>query len=213
MLTRLLHALRFVGVLSLLAALGLTIGLVTDELMSRSAPVAADQLTIDSYPTATPSACQAGALDAARAQLPALGITWSWARIPEADVLARAFLPSRHVVLDPEFRCDTVTTTTYHEWMHVASTEHYGGARTLRGEVVGDSIDPDTGRPWRTATHEVVADCGAALLADHFGTPSDLHVYADRAGGCTPDLTLLALDIVHAGGMDLPGPAGRVLAL
>lgn len=201
--TFLTRALQSVAFLALLAALGMTIGMVGEELGDRAAAVTADAQRADTdYPAATPDACQTEALRTARSRLPDLGIEWRWADLERA--VGTALLRSRIAMLDPVLDCADVPVVAYHEWTHIATTDYYGGPEMLTGAVVGKQIDPTTKRPFVTDIHEVVADCAGALLAGKFGDRAVYNPYMDRADGCAPGTMALVHEILAHAGVRLP---------
>lgn len=206
------RALQAVAFLALLAALGITIGLVGEELGDRAARVTADAQQVETaYTPATPDACQVAALDTARSRLPGLGIEWRWADLERA--VGTALLRSRVVMLDPELDCADVASTAYHEWVHIATTDYYGGPEMLTGAVVGRQIDPTTNRPFVTDIHEVVADCAATLMAAQWGDRGTLHPYIDRADGCAPNVMALVREILAHEGVRIASPAAPLGAV
>ena len=187
---------------------GLTIGMVAEEVDDRVTIAAADAVRADrDYPPANPSNCQREALAAVRSQLPGLDIQWRWADLDSRGAVGTAMLRSRIVMLDPDLACAEVASTAYHEWIHIATVEVYGGPGALTGTVTGNQIDPATGRHFETPVDEVVADCGALLLAAEHGARATRRPYLDRTGGCPAHELELAHQIVTGAGARITSSA------
>lgn len=197
--------LLFVVVVTLVPALGLTIGTTITEVTERS-----DYLAADRYPAAEPTVEQRATLTAVTTALPMLGAEWRWA---ELDVCGMTFHRSRIVLLDPDMDCSLVATIA-HEWGHLASIVYYGGDQTPEGSMISDVVDESTGRPYKVSVQEIVADCISVLLLDEMGLKQPARAYLPRVGGCPPDIFALASDIVTSAGARLtPGNATSLAAI
>lgn len=197
--------LRAIAALALLAAVAITIGTVGQELAQR----ASTEESVAVYPAATPSLEQAQVLADTLAMVPALGGDWRWAELDSRGSCGLAFHRSRVVLLDPGMKCE-LRSTIFHEWLHLAEIEYYGGG-TPDGTVTSDLLDEDTGKRFVIPVQEVVADCGSLALLDEFGHEPTVHSYLQRLGGCPPDTMALAVEIIEHTGVRLT--PGRVHAL
>lgn len=198
------RTLQTVTALLILAALGMTIGMVGEEVTDRAAATAADRVRADrDFPPAAPDGCQTAALADTRAGLPDLGIDWRWADLDDRGAVGTALLRSRIAFLDPDLDCRDIPAVAYHEWTHIAQVDYYGGDGLLGGTITSDLVDEKSGRPHEVAVHEVVADCAAMLLADEHGDAHGPRPYLSMLGGCPPDTMGMARDVVTAAGVEL----------
>lgn len=131
-------------------------------------------------PTAV-SACNSRALGGTLENMPNLGTRWVWANTPD-PVAGWAFAGQNLVVLDPGHDCGWTPVVALHEWFHIATYQAYGEMPS--GSIGGEKVS------------ELIADCGAKLLAERFGYPIYTN-YADRVGGCDDNINVMVMHILE----------------